>query len=294
MANATGLLTSAQIVQQALDLTFTKRPILSKFGIDVSEGEAKFNQVVTTRILNIPAVNNFPAAATDTAYTDVSVTLNLFKQVHVAFTPQELNGTNRNLSDEAANTLAVAISNHIIDAVAANWTAANYPTNTVVASGWNMTNTIVPLRTALTGRGVRDDRRFLITNSAVYGSFLTDTNIVGALVNPGNNGSIGSGALPNVMGFSIDEYPAIPTAGNQVAFCGTPDSAIFVSRIPSNPAETGVQFPGQMQVITSDAGLSVLLTNWVDPSTMVVNNRILLMYGTAKGNANNGQRLTTA
>lgn len=295
MPNVLGALTSNLIVQEALDLVFTKRPILKSFSLDLSANEEVFNQTVTTRVYNIPAVNNFATGAVDTNYTDVPVTINQFKEVHYAFTPQELSGTNRRLQDEAAEAMAVAIGNHLVDAVAANWTAANFPTNTVVASGWNYTNTLVPLRGVLTGRGVKDSGRFLVTNTAVYNSLLTDTLIVGNQNNSNDGGAIMSGYIPQVTGFgSIQEYPAIPTAGSQVGFAGTPDTAIVCMRLPVTPTELGVAYPGQYENLTAENGISVAVNRWINPVNNALNVRLLLMYGTAKGNANNGQRLTTA
>ena len=62
-------------------------------------------------LVPIPA----PKIAMD-ALTDVSVTLNNFKQVRYDFTPQQYSGTNRDLIAEAAEPMAVAIANYMVDA----------------------------------------------------------------------------------------------------------------------------------------------------------------------------------
>src|SRR4029434_1496304 len=119
MANVLGTLTPSLIVRRALELVFTKRPILNMVTFGASdpitgETQALFNQQVFTRIFNIPTVNNFGTGAVDTAYTDVPCTLSNFKEVHLAFTPQEYASTTRDLLDEAAEPVAVAIANHLV------------------------------------------------------------------------------------------------------------------------------------------------------------------------------------
>src|SRR5438445_6689625 len=136
MANVVGTLASSVIVQKALDLVFTKRPMLNSISLDLSAEQVKFNQSVYSRIFSVPAVNNFGTGAVDRADTDVPVLISNFKEVHAAFTPQEYSGTDRNLSEESAEPIAVAIANHLVDAVAALWIAANFTNSTIQLSGW--------------------------------------------------------------------------------------------------------------------------------------------------------------
>lgn len=301
MANVLGTTTPVLIVQRALELVFTKRPLLRMVSLNLSDpnGErtAKFNQQVTSRILNIPAVNNFGTGAVDTAYTDVPVTIDQFKEVHLAFTPQEYNGTSRNLIEEAAEPVATAIANHLVDTLAARWIAANFANSTTVASGWTYTNTILPLRNALVGRGVPGDSFFFACSSAVYGALLADTTVVAALNNPSNGDAIRTGMLPQVGGLMPMEYPGIPNTGNMVGFAGSRDSTVVANRIPSNPTEImpGVQYPGTFDVVTDPgSGFSVVLNKFIGQSDLKVNYRVLVMYGTAKGAGTNGQILKTA
>lgn len=300
MPNVTGTLVGAMVLQRALDLVFTVRPILRNVCLgfrDLDSGsiEAKFNQTVNTRTLAIPTVQNFGTGAGDTADVDVPVTLNQFKEVHYAWTPQEYSGTDRDLVDEHAMPMAVALANHMVDAIAANWTAANFPVNTVKASGWDYTHLTV-VRAALIGRGVPMGQRwFYACNATVYQSLLTDTLVVTALNNPNNEGAIMTGRLPKVASFGLEEYPAILATGNQVAFAGAPDSVVYASRVPKNPEEVlpGAKFPGILGTVTEPkSGLSVMVNQWIG-TDLKVNNRLVWMYGTAKGNGNNGQRITT-
>jgi hypothetical protein len=184
------------------------------------------------------------------------------------------------------------------DAVAALWTASNFPNATTVASGWTYANTMVKLKSDLNARGVPRDGRFFVANSAVYDSMLTDQYVVSATVNPNNSGAIKSGQVPPLAGFAgVYEDADLPTTGNMVGFAGTKDSVVLVNRVPRDPSKlfSGVSFPGTYQVVTdANTGMSILLTAWQEPVKLELHYRLVWMYGIAKGNANNGQRLITA
>jgi len=295
MPNSLGTLQASIIVQKALDLVFTKRPELSMISTDFSSANAALNQAVISRLVTIPTVNAFGTGATGATTTDVSVTINTHKEIHLAFTPTEMSGTARNIVDEQSEAIAVAIGNSFIDAIAATWVTGTY-TNTPldVASGWTYSNTIVPMRLKMQGFGIPEFRRFFVVNSNVYSAFLTDSLVVNRYAVPTDG--IQTGVVPALGGFDrIAEYSALPNTGNMIGFAGTPDSLIIATRVMRNPSElTNVQFPGTWQVITNaQTGLSVLLTEWIDPDTAVLNYRVSWMYGIAKGNANNGVILRT-
>lgn len=297
MANALGTLATGLIIQRSLDLVFTQRPMLNSVSLDLSDQACAFNQAITTRTFAVPSVNNFGTGAVDRADTDVSVTLNLFKEVHHAFTPQEISGTARNLVDESAMPIAVAIANHLVDAIAAKWLIAQFTNATTVASGWTYANTLLPVRNALVGRGVPQGMpKFFAVSSAVYGAFLADTTIVAALNNPANAEAIRTGLVPQVSGMEISEYPAIPSTGTMVGFAGTKDSVVICARVPRDPRELlpNAPFPGVLGVVThARTGLSVMVNEWIDPATLKANVRVIFMYGVAVGNTNNGQILKT-
>lgn len=303
MPNVTGTLAGALVLQRVLDLVFTVRPILGNLALNFRDEDgmamAKYNQTVNARTVTIPAVNNFGTGAVDTGDVDVPVTLNNFKEVHYAFTPQEYNATDRDLLTEHALPMATAFANHMVDAVAANWTAANFANNTVKAAGWDYTHLTV-VRQALVARGVPMGQRWFYAAAAnVYQALLTDTLVVTALNNPNNQDAIRDGKLPKVASFGIEEYPNIPTAGNQVAFAGAPDSVVLAARAPMNPEDafaasgSSVKFPGVIGYITEPrTGLTVMVNQWIG-TDLKLNNRLVWYYGTAKGNNNNGQRITT-
>lgn len=298
MSNTLGTLApSSVIVQEALDLVFTERPMLSEISLDLSSGVVlKQGQAVVSRIFSVPTVGNFGDAATERADTDVSVTISNFKQVKHTFTPAEYNQTDRQLVRESALPIAVAIANHLVDAIAGLWTTANFTNETVQPNGWNYEH-LVAVRKVLMTRGLPEGApRFYCGNADVYSALLQDPMIVAALNNGQNGGAIASGTLPRVAGFGLSEYPACPTTNNLIGFAGTKDSAVLAARLPSDPRALlpGVPFAGTFIPITNPrTGFSVILNEYIDQDTLNVTTRVLFCYGAAKGNASNGQRIVS-
>lgn len=302
MANALGTLAGSLILQRALALVFTKRPVLRNITLNAKDldGAAEamqLGQACITRIKAIPAVQPFGTGAQDLNFTDVPVTLTQERELHVKFTRAEYNSTERQLIDEAAEPIAAGIANYFVDLIASLWIAANFPNSTIVANGWSYTNTVLVLRAALNGRGTADAGRFFAHSTAVNTALLGDSMIVSELNNAANANTIQSGRLPIVSGFGMMEYPAIPNTGNMVGFAGTPDTTLLAVRPHKNPEDigAGIKFPGNIGYITEPVtGLTLMVTQWIDAASLDVNSRISWLQGTAKGNATNGQILKTA
>lgn len=314
MANQLGTLATATIVQEALALVFAKRPVLNRISLGFTDKNgspiAQFNQAVITRTLGIPTVQNAGAAATDRADADVSVTLNQYKQLRYDFTPQQYSGTNRDLVREAAEPMAVALANFMVDQIATLVTVANFPNRTgadavannatnnltKVGAGWDYTH-LVAQRAVINKAGVPNFKRFYCGNSDVYASFLNDQRIVAWLYNQSNAEAIKMGELPEVAGFGIEEYPNLPANGsNLVGFCGSPDALVYAARVPRDPREVipGLPIPGNVGVVTEPrTGLSVQVVEYVDLSTLNVTAKLLWMYGIAVGNPNNLQLIAS-
>ena len=294
MPNTLGTLASAVIIQRALALVNTKRPLLKRISLDLSDQRVKFGQSVISRLNTLPAVGNFGDAADAAVLTDVPVTVNQFKQIFKSFTQAEMSSTDRNLIDEQADPIAAAMANYFVDQVAALYTAGNFANETTVADAWSRANTVIPLRTALSKRGAPGDL-FASVNSDVYGSLLSDPMIVSILNN--SAGSITSGSISPVDGFQISEYPALPTTGNLVGFAGSADACVIATRVPTDPREQlpSASYPGNYGVVTDPTtGLSVVVNEWISPTDNSANIRLCWMMGVAVGNPNNGQRLITA
>ena len=122
--------------------------------------------------------------------------------------------------------------------------------------------------------------------------------IVANLYNPDQQSAIKRGVLPQVSGMGLMEYPALPGNGaNLIGFAGSPESTVYCARVPKDPREilNNAPFPGNLGVITDErTGFSIMVTQWIDPTTLNVNNRLNWMAGFAVGNPICGQCLTSA
>jgi hypothetical protein len=293
MANSLGTLATGVVIPAALDLVFTKRPLLSRISLGVSNERCRKDQTIYTRTLGIPAVGNFGDSAVDTADTDVSVTLSNHKQVLYSFTADQQNKSERNLVAEHAPAMAVAMANSMVDAIGALWTTANYTNESVVTAP--AYGSLVDVRAALAARNGMLDGAFMAVNAATYGAFLKDELIVAADKNARSQ-AINTGVISAVAGFDIFEYPAIISTNTLIGFAGLKDSAVLAMRAPSNPQDiSDAPYAGKLTYVTGpESGITVMVNEWIDQSTLAVNVRLIWLYGVAVGNATNGQRVVSA
>lgn len=308
MANAFGTLSTAVVVQEALDLVFAMFPALTAISMDLSDQAVDFNQQVISRKLTVPAVSAFGSAAADITTTDVPVTINTHSQIRHTIPVATYSGTKRNLIAEQAQPLAIAIGSAMTAAASANWTNVNYgggsaqetaATTFPTASVLNY-NAMTVLRAVLNGRGVPQMNRFAVVDSTRFSQLLQDPAIAYSYANPTDGKVIRQGVLTSVAGFDVYEYPGLlstgVSAGSKLGVAGTKDSVVYAARVQKDPRDIlqGAPFPGAYGVITNEtSGLSVLLSEWIDPITMDANIRLSWMYGTAVGNSANLQLIRT-
>lgn len=302
LQNTLGTLSGELILQRALQLCFLKRPALRMISMGFKELDGRvenalLGQNVKARLRTEATVNDFGTGPSDVTTTDVTLTLSATKEIYHQFSLAEVNQTDRNLIDEQAEPIAVALGNHIVDAVAGLWTNANYANKATVASAWSYVNTVLALKGKLDVAKTPDSNRFFTHTSAVELALLDDDNIVRALNNPMNGNAIATGKLPAVAGLQLAPYYALPDNGeNLVGFAGTPDASAYVARAPKNPEDAlpGAKFPGIIGYVEDPlTGFRVMVNQWID-SDLSINNRIVWMEGYGVGNAANGCRLVTA
>lgn len=304
MANSLGTLSGALILQEALDLTFAKRPALGLISkgfreLDGSVDNALMGQNVVTRIKSLQAVNNFGTGAGNVTDTDVTVTLSNMKEIHVAFTAAQINSTNRDLIREVAEPIAVTLGNYIIDSVATLWNTTNFSKH--VSTTYTRAGLTLPLAQLMDGtsdaNAIPQENRFAVLNGTPYYGLLNDPLIVAAFNNPANLEAIRTGKLPEVDGIMLDKYPTLGAASiSRYGFAGTPDSTVYAARAPKNPTEiiANLTFPGIFDYVEAQNGFRVAVQQWIDPQTLAVNNRLVWLDGYAVGNPNNGVVLTSA
>jgi hypothetical protein len=296
MANDFGTTFVNLIAPEALTMLNTIRPEISMFTTDFSSEQVAWGASVYTRLIGGATVGNFGTGAIDRTDTDVTVTMNLHKEVHNQFLVTQYSASpNRNLVQESALPFAYAIGNSIVDAAAALMTTG-FTTNAITEpNAWSY-ESLVNIRKTMAEAGVPEWGRFFICNSTVYASLLLDSRIVEAMKNPMNQNAIATGKLPMVAGLSISEYPALPTTNNMVAFAGHKDALLVVSRVQTDPRSiSGAQYPGNYQVVTNAAtGFSVTLNEFITPTLNTLNLRMSWMYGVDEGNTAVGFPIVTA
>ena len=77
----------------------------------------------------------------------------------------------------------------------------------------------------------------------------------------------------------------------RIGFAGSPDSTVYLARPMRDPRELapGLPFNGNMGYITDPVtGFTVLVTQWINTDTLVLNSRMSWLEGRAVGNPNNG------
>lgn len=302
-ANNLGTLAGDLILQEALSLITTVRPVLKRFSLGLTDLDGKAGallkgQTARTRVLSVPPVEDFGTGAQGVTTTDVPVTMTDAKEIHVAFTPAQYQSTNRDLVREQALPIATAFANYMVDTAAAGWLQANFANFVTQNGNYNYDNTIRAIRKKLQTVGVPQANRFFICNSDVYDALLGDELFVKAFIRPDNAGTLATGNITPTLGLIIDEYPALPANGeNLVGFAGVPESLLVAVRPMQNPEEIlpGVSFPGKIAyLVDAKTGLTVTVTQWIDPNTLIANTRLSWVQGFAPGNKSAGVRFNTA
>lgn len=293
-ANTLGTLVGNIISQRTLATLVSMRPMLREVVTDFSDEQARLNQTIYTRAVALPTVTNFGAAASDATDTDYPVTLNQHKQAMFTFDATEQNATGRNLVAEHSQALAVAIGNHLVDAVAALITDA-FTSETTGAAATKDFSAITTACNKLNTAGAPDYDRFGWVN-ADFAEALSNDEVVGEFADKSNTSAYSR--WRNLKGFSsITEYPGLPANAVQlIGFTFQRSALLLATRTAANPGDIiGAGYPGTLEVVTDPVtGLSVMNNMWVDAGTLAISARIILLYGAARGLVAAGHKFVTA
>lgn len=305
MANSLGTLATGLILTEALSQAIKLRPALSKVTTDYSDQPAKLNDVVRTRIIGAPTVNDFGTAAADRTDTDASVTLSAFKEVRHKFTAAEISATSRNLIQESAAPIAEAIADYFMDLLGALWASTTFTNSTTIATASFAYTTLTGINAALSAdsRAVPKKGRFGVVNADVYRYLLEDA-LCNRTAKSGGDDPIATGRLSGIAGFEeIYEFPGLPSTNNTNGFFGQMSSTALVVRPPTDPRTLlpGVPVNANMGVISiadpndpGKPGLSVMAVEVIDPSQLTAEVIVSWMAGAAVTRAGFGQRTKTA
>ena len=294
ITNVAGTLVGDIISQRTLELVFSIRPVLRAITTDFSDEPAKVNQVIRTRTVGLPTIQDLGGTVSDVAEVDVPVTLNLLKEARFQLEPAEWAGTNRSLIDEHAEAMAVAIGNYLVDELAKLWDDT-YTAETLKAVAAIDYTTISAMVRAMNIAGVPDIGRWGCVNSYVAEAFRNDELIMEHFDR--NQGS-GYAHWTNIEGFrDIWEFPALPNNSvNVTAMFGSKSACVAAARLLANPENLlGLGYPGQLSVVTEPvSGLSVLKNTYVTQANLQVGTRLILLGGVDEGQIACGHKWVSA
>jgi hypothetical protein len=303
-SNTLGTLVNALVSQRTLELVTSLRPMLKGVVTDFSDEVKSLGDTVKTRTIGLPTVQTFGGSVSETADTDVTVTLDQFKEVKFTYTAAELAGTARDLVKEHAEALAVGLGNSIVDAMCALITESAFgstaATQTIKAAASCDFSTITGIAKAMNNIGVPPMGRFAWVDADVAEALANDELMVqyydkGPVVNAYSHWT-------NVKGFAdIWEYPqlsTILTAQSIIGFFAHRSALIVSARVPANPTTVGSgTYIGKIGTVTDPiSGLTVVTDEYTD-SAWQVSSRLVTLYGIdvgRGGNAGCGHTLASA
>lgn len=304
-ANTLGTLAQTLVAIRSLELLTQELPLIKAITMDMSDEIVTYGSTIYTRVLGIPTAvayntsTGFPTPNNITT-TDVGLTFNQWYGVYIQFLGHEIAGTVRSLFEEQALGQAYALADQMVDGVLALITSANF-TNTPesAGSGTFARQNVINMGTALRKRGVPTGpgMRTLLLNSDYFGQLSKDNALVTLAANSAPDRTIiTEGILPNVHGFRVLDTPTLPatalSAGSLAGFGFSKSALVIGTRLSNDYTKTlpGAAH-GNLQVITTPAGFSANLVQWVDHAGVAANSRLDAIWAHSKGQDNAGQIL---
>ncbi|MEI6607894.1 MAG: hypothetical protein WCP35_21540 [Verrucomicrobiota bacterium] len=287
MSNTNATVNSPLIAQAALTTLLAKFPILGRIATDFSSASVKFKQDIVTHIVTPTVAQDFDPATgyvpDDQAQVDVSVKIDKHAYAGYAITDVERSTSEIDLNQRYADKVAYALGRKVCDDLMALIINANFNNKTESAEADFGRNTVVDIGTKLNKRFIPDMGRFMFVNSDYYNALQKDEALYKAYITPQAGGVVVSGMLPDVNGFTVIEYSALPENSERlVGFAGIREGLIMAARVPDVPANTGDTV---IRVVTDPrTGLSVQVRDRYDGRLGKQEVSFTLMYGFAAGN----------
>ena len=287
MPNSHATVNSAIIAQTALNTLQAKFPLLGQIATDFSSTSVKFNQDIVTHIVTPTVARDFVPATgyvpDDQAQVDVSVKINKHAYAGYAITDVERSTSEIDLNQRYADKVAYALGRKVSDDLMALIINANFTNKTEIAVASFGRNAVVDVSTKLNKRFIPDMGRFMFVNSDYYNALQKDEALYKAYITPAASNVVVTGMLPDVNGFTVIEYSALPENGERlVGFAGIREGLIMAARVPDVPANTGDTV---IRVVTDPrTGLSIQVRDRYDGRLGKQEVSFTLMYGFATGN----------
>jgi hypothetical protein len=287
MPNTNATVNAALIAQSALTTLLAKFPLLGQIATDFSDASVKFNQDIVTHIVTPTVAQDFNPTTgyvpDDQAQVDVKVKIDKHAYAGYAITDVERSTSEIDLNQRYADKVAYALGRKVCDDLLALIINANFNNKTEVAQASFGRDAVVDIATKLNKRFIPDMGRFMFVNSDYYNALQKDEALYKAYITPQAGNVVVSGILPNVNGFTVIEYSALPeNAERLVGFAGIREGLIMAARIPDVPANTGDTV---ISVVTdSRTSLSIQVRDRYDGRLGRQEVSYTLMYGFAAGN----------
>ena len=297
MPNTNATINAPLIAQRALTTLLAKFPLLTVMATDYSDQSVKFNQDIVTHIVTPTVAHDFDPATgyvpDDQAQVDVKVKIDKHAYAGYAITDVERSTSVIDLNERYADKVAYALGRKVSDDLFALIVAANFVNVTTVALDEFGRDAIVDIGTKMNKRFIPDTGRFIFVNSDYYNALQKDEALYKAYIAPQVGIVVVTGTLPNVNGFTVSEYSALPDNGERLmGFAAIRESIVMAARIPDTPEYTG---DTQINTVTdSRTGLSVQVRDRYDGRLGRQEVSFTLMYGFAASNKPMLERIISA
>ena len=287
MANQNATVNAPLIAQQALTTLLAKFPVLTQIATDFSDQSVKFQQDIVTHIVTPTVAQDFDPATgyvpSDQAQVDVNVKIDRHAYAGYAITDVERSTSVIDLNQRYADKVAYALGRKVSDDLFGLIVAANFANVTTVDATTFGRDTIVDIATKMNKRFIPDMGRFMFVNSDYYNALQKDEALYKAYIAPPVGDVVVTGVLPNVNGFTVAEYSALPDNGERLmGFAGIKEGLVMAARVPDVPEYTG---DTEINVVTDPrTGLSVQVRDRYDGRLGRQEVSYTLMYGFTAAN----------
>lgn len=268
-------------------------PAFGAFTTNFSADIRDFGDAVTTRYVTNPTVQDFNSlsrAATNSATTSRTITLNRYVGVDVGFTDLEESFTDLDLMNMYIIPAISAIAENVVTNVFTRVSVTSFTANTVIAAANFTAANIAVLAQTMNEAKVPMAPRHIVVSPAYAVTAKKDTSISAAYAY-GSPEAIRTGRLPDVYGFQIHEYNGtIPNNSENLAGIATaPQGLLLAARQPKLPRN----WNGSVISITEPrSGLTIQWRDFYDD--VVQRTQFCLVYGSQIGNPANLRRITSS
>ncbi|MGZ5567065.1 MAG: hypothetical protein ACXWKG_08635 [Limisphaerales bacterium] len=319
-----GTLNGTLAAQRALELFRLNFPAFQSVYNDFSDEPGVFNQTTMTRVVIVPAVQEYDptpdatgrpkgwSTITPAQTKDVPVTLDKHIGIPIVFDSNTLSSTMRNLFEEQAPAASYALSKYFVEKIYAVMTPANFNAYATI------NGVKVPVAYATFPKGLGDFARSslsrisaifnanevpiigrtVLLNSSYYEQLSQDPSLVTFFAGQQAPEIITANQLPKLSTFVPIEAPNLAANNATPGLAGVAlhkSGVIAKSRLPSDytTAMQGASYGMVTTVKDNDTKLSALCVQYVNHTGGYAEWRLQTMIGAAPGDKRGGLCITS-